>query len=398
MYKMTEFESIKGIQFNFTPEIQAIIEKIASFSHKSNIHTYFVGGMVRDALMGREMGDIDILVENSAIDFVMSLKEALDNDFDPINIYGGENPCRERISLEVKSAHKSFDTIKARMGGIDIDFASTREEDYPYSGCLPVVKNIGCPIEVDLKRRDFTINAMAARLLWVDNAIKYELIDLYGGKEDIKARQLKVLHPKSYNDDPTRVLRGLDFNLRFNFTFSNFDKKLIEEYLKAPDREGLSLDRVKLTLKKLFSLAAQAKEAYKKISSEKYYRIWQDEPQFKTEWADRLYSASEIFNIPASSIFTKAVFGILEEKTPPNGSNYELYCFFKEMDTLEIALLWAIYGYEDARFYFEKLKDIKPDTTGRDLIKAGYKEGKALGDEVRRLFEEQINKIPKNRL
>lgn len=392
---MAEFEAAKEIWFNFTSEIEAIVKVIASHGAKAGVRLYFVGGMVRDALMGRKMGDIDILVENSAIDFVTGLKEACDNGFNPQNIDGGKNPSPMGLSIEIKSVHTSFNTIKARINGIEIDFASTREEDYPLAGCLPVVKNTGCPVETDLKRRDFTINAMAARFFTVNNVLKYELIDLYNGIEDLKQGILRVLHPLSYNDDPTRVLRGLDFNLRFNFTFSNSDKILIEESLKAPNREGLSLDRVKLTLKKLFSRKGQAIRACKIISSEKYYRIWQDEPEFKSEWAERLYQASEIFDIEASSIFLEAITCPPERKCPETGSNYEIYSLFKPLSNLETALEWAIYDNEDARFYFEKLKNLKPEITGKDLIKAGFKEGKALGDEVRRLFTEQINKIPK---
>ncbi len=384
--------------FNFCKEIEIIFNIIARYAQKESTPVYFVGGMVRDALMGQDIGDIDILVEGSAIDFVKGLKEACDNGFARINVHGAQNPLIDRFFIDIKSVHESFNTIKAQINGIEIDFASTREEDYPHSGCLPVVKNIGCPIRVDLKRRDFTINAIATRILMVDNTVKYELIDIYNGIEDIKQGKLRVLHDKSYNDDPTRVLRGLDFNLRFNFTFSNSDKNLIENFLKSPDRTGLSLDRVKLTLKKLFSSANRAKAAYENILLKKFYKIWCDEPEFKLEWVQRLVESAKIFNLPSEEIFLKVFFENLPANlnAAENSSNYEIYNLYKNLKTIDLALQYAIFDDKNPIFYYEKLKDIKPDLTGDDLLKQGYKQGKALGEALSRLLEEKLNSIPRS--
>ena len=85
------------------------------------------------------------------------------------------------------------------VDGREVDFASTRSESYPKKGHLPVVSNIGCALKDDLKRRDFTINAMAKR------TTDGEVIDIFSGKEDIKAKKIRVLHNESFIDDPTRI-------------------------------------------------------------------------------------------------------------------------------------------------------------------------------------------------
>ncbi len=365
--------------FNFDDQTTLAVKNIALYGLKAGVNIYFVGGMVRDVLMGIEIQDIDILIEGSAIDFVQGFYENF----------------KDRLDIEIKSIHKSFDTAKTVINGIEIDFASTREEDYPKSGCLPVVKNIGCDIRSDLKRRDFTINAIAAKILLENDCLKYEIIDEFFGKKDIKPKELKVLHQKSYIDDPTRILRGIDFNLRFGFDFSSYDKKLIQECLKAPDREGLSIDRVKLTLKKLFSNTKRAKEAYKYILENKIYKIWQNESISKIQWADKLYESAEIFNICTSDIFLEAIVSPPVEKMPQNTSNYEIYSFYKPFSTLEMALQWAIYGYNEAKFYFEKLKDIKPEITGADIIKLGFCEGKIIGEILNCIQKEKLNNLSK---
>jgi tRNA nucleotidyltransferase (CCA-adding enzyme) len=91
-----------------------------------------------------------------------------------------------------------------------VDVAVTRAETYAAPAALPDVVATGVPIETDLSRRDFTINAMAVR---IDDGSR-ALVDPYGGRRDLKARTLRVLHPASFRDDPTRVFRAARFLAR----------------------------------------------------------------------------------------------------------------------------------------------------------------------------------------
>lgn len=370
--------------FQFDAKNTAIVEFIAKYAQKNAVPVYFVGGMVRDNLMGIDILDIDILIEGSAIDFVQGLN--------------AESSLFEGFNVNIKSIHKDFNTAKTIINGVEIDFASTREEEYPHPGCLPVVKNTGCPIDKDLKRRDFTINAIAARVFIKENKLNYELIDLYNGTDDIKARKLKVLHDKSYIDDPTRILRGLDFNLRLGFEFSKEDKSLIENCLKAPDRVGLSIDRVKLTLKKLFSAVSRAPVAYREILKNRYYKIWQDEPGFKQDWAQRLVRSVEIFNLPSQIIFLSVIFDTEKYHNWPicsDGGNYGIYQFFKDFSDLDLALYYVIFGDKKVIYFYKALKNIKPDITGEDLLKQGYKQGREIGIELQKQLKKKLDIMPK---
>ena len=211
------------IKEKFSTEVLSLIETLNLEAKNFGVRLFFVGGLVRDIVMGKTIADIDILVEGSAIEFVNSIKD-----------------------IEVISYHPDFGTVKAKINGVNIDFASTRSETYPNSGCLPVVQKLGCVIEEDIKRRDFTVNTL---LINLEN---FEIIDILGGIKDIQDRKLKILHPKSFIDDPTRILRGLDFSLRFDFKLDDETLKLQNDFLSSEiDREYLSFSRVDLTLMKL---------------------------------------------------------------------------------------------------------------------------------------------------
>jgi len=230
--------------FNFCKEIETIFNIIAEYALNSGVNVYFVGGMVRDALMKRDMGDIDILVEGSAIVFAHGLKDFIDNTFAPINVPHTENPCGERLSMEVKSTHESFNTIKVQINGIEIDLASTREEEYPKSGCLPVVKNIGCPIETDLKRRDFTVNAMAYNT-------HTGLVDPFHGEKDLRRHQICCVgNPVDrFHEDALRIMRALRFSSVYGFAIEEDTAKAIHQL--APYLKNIAVERIQVELNKL---------------------------------------------------------------------------------------------------------------------------------------------------
>ncbi|MBI2887672.1 MAG: CCA tRNA nucleotidyltransferase [Chloroflexi bacterium] len=150
-----------------------------------------VGGTVRDLLLNTPTLDLDLAVEGDGLNMAGALAASL----------GG------RVS-----ARSQFGTARVRAGDYTIDVATARRERYPEPGALPVVTP--GPLEEDLARRDFTINAMAIDLSpdrWG------ELVDLYGGRADLDARRLRVLHHDSFRDDPTRMVRALRYACRLGF-------------------------------------------------------------------------------------------------------------------------------------------------------------------------------------
>lgn len=169
-----------------------------------NCEVYLVGGAVRDLLLNLETADFDLLVNQNAIDITDKLQE---NNL-----------------VKVISVHEPFGTAKFQwlVNNKIIDIASTRTEYYNYPGALPIV-NYPVNIIEDLKRRDFTINAIAYSL---DTG---EYTDIYNGRDDLINKTIKVLHLESYKEDPTRILRAIRFAVRFNFNISERDLELIEE-------------------------------------------------------------------------------------------------------------------------------------------------------------------------
>lgn len=199
---------------------------------------YFVGGVVRDEIMNKKSADIDLCYEGNAIEFASK--------------------------FEILKINQNLGTVKVLVDGNEIDIASTRTESYPRKGHLPAVNEIGCSLKDDLRRRDFTVNSIAKRT--TDN----EIIDCYGGYEDIKKGILKVLHPDSFSDDPTRIVRGLKFSVRFGFTFDDETLSLQKKYLDNVNYD-MSYHRLKKELVDSFNINKQ--EVFKIFVNEKMYKL-----------------------------------------------------------------------------------------------------------------------------
>ena len=202
---------------------------------------YYIGGVVRDELLGRKSFDIDITYVGNAIEY-----------------------CRKIDSVEIIQENPDFGTVRVKVDGCEVDFASTRSESYPHKGHLPVVDKIGCSLKEDVMRRDFTINALAK------NTLTGEIIDYIGGLEDLKNKKIKILHDKSFIDDPTRIIRALKFSVRFGFELEEHTKNLQEQYLSNINYD-MSYKRVKKELVETFNLNSQL--AFEKFINEGIYKL-----------------------------------------------------------------------------------------------------------------------------
>ncbi|MCX7597579.1 MAG: hypothetical protein N2512_01735 [Armatimonadetes bacterium] len=181
-------------------ELRADLRLIAWVADRLGVRAYLVGGPVRDALLGRRVADVDVVVEGDAHALALALAEEV----------GGKAVL-----------HRDFLTAVVRLpGGRHWDLATARRESYPVPGALPVVEP-AC-IEDDLGRRDFTINAMAWRLRPEGPA---ELLDPFGGRRDIKQRLLRALHDRSFLDDPTRIVRAAVYVARLGFALETATRK-----------------------------------------------------------------------------------------------------------------------------------------------------------------------------
>ncbi|HEX4747112.1 MAG TPA: CBS domain-containing protein [Gaiellaceae bacterium] len=184
-----------------SPRLTAIADAVARLGRR-NEGVYLVGGTIRDILLGEESFDVDIAVEGDAIAFAYALADAL----------GGR-----------ATPHRRFGTAIVSYGEDErVDVVTTRTEFYDAPGALPTVERAG--LREDLFRRDFTINAMAASLAADDLG---RLVDPYGGRTDLEARVLRVLHNLSFIDDPTRIFRGIRYEARHGFRFEEHSARLL---------------------------------------------------------------------------------------------------------------------------------------------------------------------------
>ncbi len=152
---------------------------------------HLVGGAVRDLLLGEPSFDIDLAVEGDGVAFAAELAERLGGRMHP---------------------HEKFHTAVVLAGGLRVDVASARTEHYEYPAALPIVEHSS--IRRDLFRRDFTINAMAVAL----RADEFgRLLDPYGGRVDLDAGVIRVLHNLSFIEDPTRIFRAVRYENRHGF-------------------------------------------------------------------------------------------------------------------------------------------------------------------------------------
>jgi tRNA nucleotidyltransferase (CCA-adding enzyme) len=171
-----------------------ILEPLAQEARAHGVRLFAVGGPVRDWLLRRPNFDLDLTVAG---------------DPDPV-----ASAAARLLGGRVESFGRFGTRRVVSKGKFRVDVATTRSEKYPEPACLPVVDAVGVPIEQDLFRRDFTVNALAVRL---DDGSR-ALIDAYGGARDLKDRVLRVLHPASFRDDPTRVFRGARFAARLKLS------------------------------------------------------------------------------------------------------------------------------------------------------------------------------------
>jgi tRNA nucleotidyltransferase (CCA-adding enzyme) len=176
---------------------------------------YVVGGFVRDLLLGTPTLDLDLVVEGDAIALAKRLRKKA----------GG------RVT-----SHARFGTAKLILDEQTfpipyLDFVTARTEFYEHPTALPQVERSS--IKQDLHRRDFTINTLAISF---DPDRYGELLDFYGGEQDLKRGLIRVLHSLSFVEDPTRMLRAARLEQRLGFRIEARTEELIGNALDLLDR------------------------------------------------------------------------------------------------------------------------------------------------------------------
>lgn len=317
---------------------------------------YYIGGVVRDEILGKKSFDIDLTYDGNAIDFAKTIPD-----------------------VEILQINEPFGTVKIDLNGEIIDIASTRSESYPYKGHLPVVDKIGCSLEEDILRRDFTINAMAK------STFDGKIIDYTGGLEDIKNKKIRVLHDNSFIDDPTRIIRALKFSVRFGFELETHTKFLQDEYLKNINYD-MSYKRLQKELKETFNLniwGAFTKfindGIYKLISSEEFvlpdYDFSKLIEKFKPEniWIIYVGLLPNIEDLPFTKIENKVVQEFHKLKNSDLSQNSDDYTIYKKFHDIPIesVIMYSTVNNNIVERYLNNLKNIELTIDGTDLENLG---------------------------
>jgi tRNA nucleotidyltransferase (CCA-adding enzyme) len=333
------------------PELDAIREAAGDAS------IFLVGGAVRDLLLGRGRADVDLVVIGDAVALAARL---------------GAEPVE----------HERFGTAKARLDDHEIDIATARAEVYEHPGALPTVEP-AADLDTDLARRDFTINAMALPLRG-----EVELIDPHGGRADLETGLLRVLHDRSFEDDPTRALRAARYAARFGFELEQKTAKL----LRSTDLSTVSADRRRAELLRL-AAEPEAPRGFELLGDWCLVELRPGGVELARRVAELLATPPWQGVAPRDETVLSAAVG------PPRGEE-ELVAAHPQHPSLGFELaerhgpielvLARAQGAEWLDRYLIEWRSVALEIDGSDLIAAGVPQGTAIG---RGLKEALIRKL-----
>jgi len=234
---MSDFNFL--MESKLSPEQYSVLSLISRSAYEQGLNLYLVGGAVRDLTYGQQVvRDLDFAVEG-----------------DPLKVLGrlgsrGSSPMTGFTSRPVGGsgeplalAYQEFDSQTATAelwftNGLRVELGQCREDVFSRPGQRPGMRP--ATIFEDLKRRDFSINAMAISLHPNSRGL---LLDPTNGAADIERRELRVLHPRSFSEDPIRIYRFLRLALRLAFTPEERTKRHFETALQNRVWERLDADQ-----------------------------------------------------------------------------------------------------------------------------------------------------------
>ncbi len=181
------------METRLSPDQQRALAQVTEVIRAQQLNVYLTGGAVRDILSGFVIRDLDFSVQGNAL--------KLQKDF-------------EKAGAVLESVDESSRTINLLLpGNVRAEVTSTRSEKYEKPGKPPEITP--GTIYDDMRRRDFTVNAMALSL---NPGSRGLLTDPFNGMADIEAKVLRVLHNYSFYEEPSRLIRATRLSARFHWT------------------------------------------------------------------------------------------------------------------------------------------------------------------------------------
>src|SRR3954453_14945639 len=358
---------------------------------------WLVGGAVRDLMLGASTVDLDVAIEGDAREVAREVAARVDGQ-----------------AVE----HERFRTATVKADDLTVDLASTRRETYAHPGALPEVEPAS--LDEDLARRDFSVNAMAASL---DPKRLGELRDPHDGHVDLEAGLIRVLHPGSFVDDPTRLLRALRYESRFGFRMDDESERLAREAIAAGAPSTVSGPRIRDELLDLLGETtvaasvgrmqevgpdralspllgdarpedvASAADAAERIGGQRrsaaLAAMTAPSPDELSGWIEDLNLRAE----DRDAVLHAARKGpqlvrALEASLPDSAVHALLHCELPET----LALAVSLGAREEAiQRYVERLSGAGLEITGDDLRSAGIPESPAIGRALRETLKRKLD-------
>ncbi len=348
---------------------------------------YLVGGPVRDTFLGRIPTDIDIAVTGDAHKFSILLAE--------------------RGLGEIEASSPQFQTATVTLPSGRVDIAATRSESYAEPGALPSVQPTG--IRLDLARRDFTVNAMAVNL---DPAKWGDLIDPFGGFSDTARRRLRVLHDGSFTDDPTRIFRALRYESRLGLRIDAATLALMQRDWRFMDRVSAARVRAELELvlrdPSRAGILASAEEKGVLAAIDTSFRVSRGALEAMKRRPDRSF----IFylSLATASLTLAEARALVTRLSPPaewtevimSAPRYRGISAILRRDDLSRSEIWDLLsdfpeaaleaqrelapdGPQKLRLsiFLERLRHVRPEISGSDLLGEGVPQGPDIGRLLR---------------
>jgi tRNA nucleotidyltransferase (CCA-adding enzyme) len=372
-----------------------LLELVRAEATRAAVPLYIVGGAVRDLVLGRRLRDFDLTVEGQAIVLARSLAAR----------HGGS-----------VTAHTKFGTAKwflpegLKTDHDVLDLISARSETYSHPAALPTVK-MGSVAD-DLRRRDFSINAMALRL---DGSHFGELRDDLGGMQHLEQGVIRVLHERSFIDDPTRMYRAVRYEARYGFKIAAETLALIPEARGYVEK--LSAQRIRHELDLILDephaismlrrldeldLLAPIHPALAGFHTSKLATLRTDDPALQnrtSRWVlwlmhltdqeiefvhQRLHFNADLLKTLRSTCLLKAnqaaLFGLKPSKAVELLEGYSFKALEIVSKTVHDEEIRSILTR-----YIGEWRHVKPRTTGHDLKKLGIAPGPRYAEILRRL-------------
>jgi tRNA nucleotidyltransferase (CCA-adding enzyme) len=394
-------------------DVRERLALVADLSRELEVPVYLVGGAVRDLLLTGELRDLDLVVEGSGTDFARALGERLE--------------ARVVVHQQFLTA-EVVDSLGPRM-----DVASSRAESYPEPAALPVVR--AGSLEEDLDRRDFTVNTLAVRL---GPERGFELIDARGGLMDLEESLLRILHSRSFVDDPTRAYRAVRLESRLGLRLEPETERLLTRAIEMRVVDRLSAARLRREVVHQFEEVETLEASLRRMEELGLLRALHPKLSFEEQDANRLvlvrkqvtHLQKKGVELPGLEIWRLMLMGVAWRLEPAEreeladrlglvGADRELLLGFGErletaagelrgsrvpphlaarflggLQSEEQVLLSVVWGDEVRSWverWLEELRHVELTIAGRDLLARGAAPGPEIGAALTATLEARLD-------